>query len=196
MRTKVEKSVYWAVSAAATLALLPVSMAALAHDVTVAGGKPIVLKVEAGALRMVAPASECLGHASRPNFTEFGCLRFSKNTMDSVKFTLPPGGNADCDPGIKWELDGVQLGGMNQDSKPAWSQIMPVSDAQLQLDFDVDPGTGWVSYTPVANGISIVNKNMTRYGYTVWYRVRASCPGKPMVNPIYFDPRMDNEGND
>lgn len=156
------------------------------------GGKKLKLEVSGDDLSLVPKTrSECKGHRSRPDIEEDGCFRFEKGKWDTVRIELK---RKLCYIGTRtfeWELDRVQLAGVNSDLKPVWGGKL---DAVAARDFNADPNDGEIRMIDGAPSrtISFINRNNSIDGYTVWYRVRASCDGQ---NPIYFDPRFDNEGN-
>lgn len=170
------------------LAIVPLQ--AVAHGQ--GGGKKLKLEVSEDGLSLVPKTpSECKGHKTRPDMDEYGCFRFAKGKWDIVRIELK---RKLCSIGprdFEWQLDRVQLAGVNSDEKPEWGGRI---DAVAARDFNADPNDGEILMIDGAPSrtISFVNRNVSIDGYTVWYRVRATCDGK---NPIYFDPRMDNEGN-
>jgi len=156
------------------------------------GGKKLQLEVSSDGQSLVSKTrSNCKGHPNRPDIDEDGCFRFEKGKWDIVRIELK---RKVCSQGVdnfEWKLDRVHLAGVNEDQKPRWEGPL---DAVAVRDFSADPNTGELTKLDGAPGrtISFINRNNSIDGYTVWYRVRATCNGR---DEIYFDPRFDNEGN-
>lgn len=184
--------------AAMLFAVVP--LAVLAHNT-----KPEVVDLEvdsAGKLVMKSP-SKCpavSGAQGKAGFPEAGCVRAPKGEALEVEFKLT--GNLSI-PGVcaspaKYQLDGIQLGGKNsvKPSQAEWDSPSKLLDTEVLADFVADPVSGWANYTKKANGnIVLTNNNGSKNGYFIWYRVRATCSDAATPNPIYYDPRFDNEGN-
>jgi hypothetical protein len=156
------------------------------------GGKALQLEVNGDETALTTRHnSECVGHPNRPDMPEKGCFRFAKGKWDNVRFRLDRKTCRDGGDQYLWELDRVELAGVNATAKPTFGGRL---DPVAVRDFNADPATGQVIYVEnaPARDISIKNRNAALEPYSVWYRVRATCNGK---NPIYFDPRFDNEGN-
>lgn len=172
----------------------------MAHNV-----KPEVIDLEvnsSGALVMKSP-SKCppvSGAQGKAGFPEPGCVRAPKGEALEVEFKLM--GNLSipgvCDSPAKYQLSGIQLGGKNS-TKPTqseWDNPTTLLDTVVLADFVADPVTGWANIETKTNGnIVLRNNNGSKYGYFIWYRVRATCSDPATPNPIYYDPRFDNEGN-
>lgn len=180
------------------IAVMPAT--GMAHNI-----KPEVIDLEvdsSGALVMKTP-SKCPaegGSQGKAGFPEAGCVRAPKGEALEVEFKLT--GNLSI-PGVcvspeKYQLSGIQLGGKNS-TKPTlaeWETPTSLLDAVVLADFVADPVTGWANFDTKQNGnIVLRNNNGSRYGYFIWYRVRATCSDPATPNPIYYDPRFDNEGN-
>jgi hypothetical protein len=156
------------------------------------GGKPVNLEVNsAGDALETKTASGCTGKPNRPSFVEPGCVRFEAGLSDTVTFKLT--GNPNCDGSKKWKLDGVQLANVNGVKPDPWPDVVTDLDARAVRDFNVNPNTGWVNLSATGSTIDVTNRNISATGYHVWYRVRAVCD-ETAVEPIYLDPRFDNEG--
>lgn len=172
------------------LALVLSPALAVAHEP--GDGKPVKLQVGSTGDELVSTTpSGCTGKPNRPSFVEPGCVRFDEGLSDEVTFNLT--GNPTCGGGKKWELDGVQLANVNGAKPDPWPDVVTDLDARAVRDFDVNPNTGWVNLATTGNMITVANRNISETGYYVWYRVRATCEDAT-VEPIYLDPRFDNEG--
>ena len=139
------------------------------------------------------------GRKSRPGFPEKGCVRAPEGEELEVLFTLSGKTSNDaCKQPYKYGLNGIQLGGKNglKPSTAQWDNPTVLLDAEVQADFVVDPVSGWANYTTNANGdLVLTDQNKSEGGYWIWYRVRATCNNSETPNPIYYDPRVDNEGD-
>ena len=153
------------------------------------GGKPLKLEVNGNGDALITKQdSKC----TRGGMTEKGCLKFKSNTWDIVKITLKRTKCSYSGGESRWKLDGVQLGDVDKRDKPAdWANIASPLDARAVRDFNAD-NTGWIKNLTPDRTVKIKNRNASATPYSVWYRVRATCEGE---NPIYLDPRFENEGN-
>lgn len=112
-----------------------------------------------------------------------GCVRVSG--QGQITFRLV--NDRRCASGASWELSGVQLGGENSAGKPGrWGWLSSTAAS----DFNAYAESGWVRTQPL-RGQSITLYDGNSAAYSIWYRVAAQCDGRH----IWFDPRIENEGN-
>ncbi len=152
--------------------------------------------------------SKCIGSAVRQDYPEKGCLRANKGESLDITFRLV--GNTkrgECSRNSsrhKYELSGIQLGGKNSEkpSDDEWENPTIPLDLIVQADFDVaDAETGWLNVTldddEQGNNkrLRFSNGNKSLVGYSIWYRVRATCTDPNNPHEIFYDPRIDNLGN-
>jgi len=179
---------------------LLVSTAVLSHD---KHAKTVNVQVNSTKTALETMDKGCTGHPRRPDWDEAGCIRVSHDEVGDLQFRLT--GDKVCDdaptPKLNWVLDGLQLANKNQ-QKPAsnaeWDNPTTVLDQEVARDFKVDAWTGWVNLDIPPSGVdlAVTNRNLSEDGYVIWYRLRATCVGSSTVDPIYLDPRIDNEGTD
>ncbi|NNE05746.1 MAG: hypothetical protein HKO64_01200 [Xanthomonadales bacterium] len=177
--------------------LLTISLSASAHNT-----KPEVIQLEvtsSGTLDMKTD-SKCPATPKRPAYPEKGCVRAAKGEALSIQFKLSGNtSNSACPSPDKYQLNGIQIGGKNslKPSSAQWDSPTKLLDEEVLADFVADPVTGWVNFTTQPNGdIVLHNNNGSKNGYFIWYRVRARCSNGSPATDIFYDPRMDNEGND
>lgn len=129
--------------------------------------------------------SDGSSHGRCAGSSEPGCVRVSGD--GTITFRLVSARN--CSGADKWTLSGVQLGGVNSPAKPGPGSFGGLTPAAAS-DFDANQSSGWVQTSAApGGGIKMIDANGSLY--TIWYRVRASCPdGKH----IWFDPRIENDG--
>lgn len=180
----------------AALAMV-VSLSVNAHNT-----KPEVIQLEvttAGTLDMKTD-SKCPATPKRPAYPEKGCVRAPKGEALSVQFKLSGNtSNAACPSPDKYKLNGIQIGGKNglKPTTAEWNSPTKLLDNEVLADFVADPVTGWVNFTTQPNDdIVLHNNNGSKDGYFIWYRVRARCSNGSPATDIFYDPRMDNEGNE
>lgn len=113
-----------------------------------------------------------------------GCVRITGN--GDVTFRLVSQRNCD-DQGAKWELSGVQLGGVGSSSKPGTWGGLP---ADVAADFSAD-AQGWASISSAQGGGVVIRDDNTSEN-SLWYRVEATCSSDGST--IEFDPRFENDG--
>jgi len=180
----------------ATCLSLCVFASATAHNT-----KPEVLQLEvtpAGTLEMKTN-TKCPVTPKRPAFPENGCVRAAKGEALSIQFKLSGNiSNAACPSPYKYVLNGIQIGGKDglKPSTAEWNSPTVKLDDIVLADFDADPDTGWVNFTTQPNDdIVLHNNNGSKNGYFIWYRIRARCSNGSPTTDIFYDPRIDNEGN-
>jgi len=173
--------------------------------------KTEVLKLEVGngGNLEIKTKSKCKSNSQYPKYQEKGCVRADKNDSLTVVFKLSGKTNkGQCTRNgnrYKYELSGIQLGGKNADDKPTlddWNNPPEPLDVVVQADFDVaDPATGWLNVGLEEDSRSghknlrLEDSNSSLIGYSIWYRVRATCNDPDNRHEIFYDPRIDNRGN-
>ncbi len=138
------------------------------------------------------------------NAAKKGCVTVAENYSGDIYFRIK--GDSQCARGQQWALDGVQLAGEDAADKPSlatWTTNKVPLSAQVAEDFNADSETGQAGFGQAPNGgIWIHSKNRTSLprgapgtaGYSVWYRLRATCGGDANT-AIFHDPKVRNTGN-
>jgi hypothetical protein len=125
-----------------------------------------------------------------------GCINVAANKQAKFNFSFV--GNKQCnrEPGAKWEIGEVHLGGKNSPNKPGgWGGL----DQEVKDDFNVaDASTGLLNKGPGSNDQSIIITDQNKSTYDIWYKVTAICrnsSGSILGQPVVSDPRITNGGN-
>ena len=160
--------------------------------------KEVEMEIIDGKLEITtaADANDC--PADEPS--EKGCIKVKHSKKSEMYFELTGDRSCHEEPGNKWELNAIYLGGYNSTSKPGSFGFDSIDDAdykKVHHDFNIaDKATGRVTLISESKTkLGIDNKN--EYPYVVWYKIEAICErsdgGEPHI--ATSDPRVKNGGN-
>ena len=162
--------------------------------------KEVEMEIVNGKLEITTAAGVNDCPADEPR--EKGCIKVKHGKKSEMYFELKGDRTCHQEPGNKWKLNAVYLGGYDSTSKPGendfgFDSADEADYDKVNSDFDIaDKTSGRVTLISESKTkLGIDNKN--EYPYVVWYKIEAICErsdgGEPHI--ATSDPRVKNGGN-